>query len=220
MTKRSNRQFATGEYYHVYNRGVDKRNIFLDKKDFERFLKSMILFNTLEPLGSLYEHEFNLRFGRRTSKTTKLPLIDIVSYALNPNHIHMVLCQMIEGGVSEFIKRVSGGYAKYFNHKYKRSGALFQGKFKSVHVSSNEYLLHVGTYVNLNDKVHRLPRHASKTSWEEYVLPQCARPLCNTSAVLDQFRSKEEYKTFAQESLRDMFERKERMRELQALLLE
>ena len=109
MTKRSNRQFATGEYYHVYNRGVDKRNIFLDKKDFERFLKSMILFNTLEPLGSLYEHEFNLRFGRRTSKTTKLPLIDIVSYALNPNHIHMVLCQMVEGGVSEFIKRVSGG---------------------------------------------------------------------------------------------------------------
>src|SRR3990172_6063231 len=97
--------FANGEYYHIYNRGVDKRDIFVGKFDFERFLQSMEEFNTNEPIGSIYENSFL---------------------------------------------------------KIQRSGALFQGPFKAVYVDSNEYLLHLSTYVNLNFKVHKLGGLAPK----------------------------------------------------------
>ena len=112
-----------------------------------------------------------------------------------------------------------GGYTKYVNNKYKRSGALFQGKFKYVHIDANEYLLRVSAYVNLNNRVHQLKHGEFRSSWSEYAGSE-RDDFCYTKVVLGQFRSKEEYRTFAQESLRDILERKERMRELQALLLE
>src|SRR3989344_6008505 len=114
--------FLPGEYYHIYNRGVDKRNIFSDKKDLGRFFQSMKEFNTKNPIGSLYENSF-------------------VNYCLNPNHYHFLLTPLVEKGVEKFMQRLGTGYTMYFNERNKRSGSLFQGKFKSKHINSNEYLL-------------------------------------------------------------------------------
>src|SRR3989344_9254089 len=130
-------QFGNGNFYHIYNRGVDRRNVFLDSKDFDRFLQSMEVFNTVEPLGGFYirallERGFQKHLPRRPTSRGKL--VRVICYCLNPNHFHLILEQLVGGGISEFMKRL-GGYTKYVNNKYKRSGALFQGKRSEEHTS-------------------------------------------------------------------------------------
>lgn len=208
--------FTNGEFYHIFNRGVDKRAIFLDRNDFKRFLESMDIFNSVLPIGSMYEHAFaKNKLGGRTPKF----LVNIICYCLNPNHYHLILEQLTSGGISEFMKRVSGGYTNYFNIRHKRSGVLFQGKFKSVHIQSNEHLLHASAYVNLNNRVHRLQRAQIFSSWEEYGCQQ-EDGLCKRDIILDQFKNFSEYKEFVESSLQDILERKESARDLDSLLLE
>ena len=208
--------FVDGEFYHIYNRGVDKRQIFLNRADFDRFLQSIIIFNTKEPVGSILEYSFHRKIGRPMSKSR---LVDIICYCLNPNHFHLLLKQRENGGLGEFIRRVGSGYTKYFNHKNKRSGVLFQGGSKSVHIDSNEYLLHASAYINLNNKAHRLQSHLFQSSWEEYLNPSM-QSLCAKGIILKQFKNSHEYKDFAEASLYDILERKERAIELQKILLE
>jgi hypothetical protein len=213
-------RFAIGEFYHIYNRGVDKRDIFSHEGDQHRFLKSMTEFNVIEPIGSLHERAVSIKLGK--IKPHKGKLVDIICYCLNPNHYHFILQQKVDGGISEFMKRLGGGYTKYFNTKYKRSGVLFQGVFQSRHVTSNEYLLHLSAYVNLNDKVHRVSvgRFTSKSSWGEYMHNDASNSLCDKKVVLNQFEDIREYVNFAKESLADILERKQLAKELETLLLE
>lgn len=209
-------RFARGEFYHVYNRGVEKRLIFLDKADYDRFFKSMIQFNNVEPIGSLYWLSFAT--NKLSGRTTKR-LVDIVCYCLNPNHFHLILREVAEGGISEFIKRLAGGYTRYFNIRYKRSGVLFQGKFKSTHVDSNEYLLHLSAYVNLNKYVHKLRSEASRSSADEY-FGKSEKAICKKEIIIRQFKSRKEYENFARETLINIRERKTLSKELENLLLE
>ena len=218
------RAFANGEFYHIYNRGVDKRTIFSDSYDLHRFFKSMIEFNTEAPIGSLYEKSFHQLGGRTAKSDSQENLVSVVAYCLNPNHFHFILKQTREGGVSEFMKRLSGGYTWYFNNKYKRSGSLFQGKFKSVYIDTNEYLLHVSAYVNLNDRVHQLGGPTaklvdSKSSWEEY-MDGNVRGICEKEIISEQFNNANEYEQFALNSLESIRERKEELRDIASLLLE
>lgn len=141
---------VTGESYHSYNRGVDKRKIFLDKYDYIRFYQSLYLFNSVEPITN-----FRLAKINDTSQETKR-LVEIKAYSLLPNHYHLILKQVSEGGIGEFLRRVGGGYTSYFNEKYKRSGSLFQGTFKRVHISNEEQMQYVFAYVNENHSVHDL----------------------------------------------------------------
>lgn len=207
--------FASGEFYHIYNRGVDKRTIFSDQHDLDRFLQSMREFNNVEPIGSIFENSFR-QLGGETAKLKRL--VKVIAYCLNPNHYHFILQQISEGGISEYMKRLGGGYTWHFNHRHKRNGALFQGTFKSIHVDSNEYLLHLSVYVNLNYKVHKLNAGSlTKSSFLEYVKQkQRARNsiLCSPSVILSQFPNIKEYKAFASESLKDILERKNLSREL------
>lgn len=228
--------FVEGENYHIFNRGVDKRSIFSDAEDLKRFLTSMVLFNVTEPIGSIYlknrEHnkkESDLTLRCLTPKKPKThktnppsgKLVEFVAFCLNPNHYHFILRQVVENGISEFMKRLGGGYTNYFNEKYKRDGSLFQGTFKSKHIDSNEYLLHLSVYVNLNFKVHKLDQGFEKfnrSSWEEYT-KEASDDFCDKKIVLDQFR-KGEYKKFARGSLKDILVRKQNERELALLLME
>jgi len=199
----------------VYNRGVDKRSIFLNPEDTKRFLQSMVVFNTIEPIGSIYECIWNTKLGRR--KPAK-KLVEIICYCLNPNHFHLILRQLKGGGVSEFMKRI-GGYTYYFNRKHQRSGYLFQGVFKSTHVTTNEHLLHLSAYVNLNHLVHRLGGSTSKSSFDEYI-GKVNDSICSKKIILRQFKNKTEYKEFIESSLENILERKDRYQEMEKLLLE
>lgn len=215
---------AEGEYYHIYNRGVEKRIIFEDKIDYARFLESMVEFNTIDPIGSLYELSFS-HLATRSPSTE--PLVEIVAYCLNPNHFHMILKQVAEHGISKFMKRLGGGYSWYFNNRYKRSGSLFQGPYRAKHVSRDEYLLRLSAYVNLNDRVHLLGDQVAKygsgiTSWADYVGETeslssdkqesssfVKKAACANDVILGQFASKHAYKKFAEQTLVLIHENKE-----------
>lgn len=139
------------EFYHVFNRGVDKRETFLDKEDYLRFYQTLNLFNTIEPV-------INFDSARIKSLKNNLneKLVEIKAYALLPNHYHLIVKQISDGGLSEFMRRISTGYTSYFNQKNARSGALFQGRFKRVHISSDEQYNYLFAYVNENHFVHNI----------------------------------------------------------------
>lgn len=213
--------FAIGELYHIYNRGVDKRIIFSEEYDIQRFFQSMVEFNTVDPIGSIYENSFMKRGGEIPKLGERL--VNIVAYCLNPNHFHLILEQLVEGGISEFMKRI-GGYTIYFNHKYERGGSLFQGVFKSIHIDSNEYLLHASAYVNLNDRVHQLGGETPKlvksmSSWGEYV-GEGVKGICEKEIILGQFKNADEYKEFALSSLVSIINRKQEIKDFDKFLLE
>ena len=213
-------QFVNDEFYHVYNRGVDKRDIFLDKYDLDRFIKSMLLFNNINPIGSIYEKTFG---GRTPKLESEAKLVDIVAFCLNPNHYHFILMQATDGGISEFMKRLNGGYTSYFNEKNNRSGALFQGKFKAIHIDSNEYLLHLSAYVNLNNSVHKFggptPKFVVASSWKEYI-DDSVEGFCKKGIILNQFKDKNEYALFAKSSLELILEKKEKDKNLNKALFD
>jgi len=186
-----------------------------------RFFKSIVEFNAVDPIGSLYENSNRLRGGSTATESEKL--VNIIAYCLNPNHYHLILEQLVDGGLSEFMRRL-GGYTWYFNNKYDRSGALFQGRFKAVHIGSNEYLLHVSAYVNLNDRVHfrggsTATNFLSKSSWGEYVNKEI-EGICEKEIILGQFKNIDDYRGFALSSLESIIQKKEELKGVAGLLLE
>jgi putative transposase len=202
--------FITNEFYHIYNRGVEKRNVFLCEADYFRFIESIKEFNSENPIYSLYLHnELRKRGVLDVGRLKKL--VNVICYCLNPNHFHLILKQEIDNGISEFMKRLGGGYTKYINHKYERSGFLFQGKFKSIHIDSNEYLLYLSAYVNENHFIHGLGKsdewkfssytdYIGKTNWG----------ICKKNIILDQFDGDfEKYKDFSRENSLHLKNKKE-----------
>ena len=207
-----------GEFYHIYNRGVDKRIIFKTKADMDRFFESMQTFNTTEPAGSILEQR--LIKNKNQSKNKKAtPLVKFVSYCLLPNHFHFILEQIVDGGISEFMKRLSGGFTSYFNKMHDRSGALFQGVFKSTHLDTNEYLLYASAYVNLNhrqkDQFRGFTPKLVKSSWEEF-LGNSDDDFCKGKGiVLDQFTNRKEAEKFALDVLESVRENKQKYKDLE-----
>ncbi len=143
--------FVNGEYYHVYNRGVDKRCIFNDTKDYERFCESACLFNNPEYVYSPQKIEkfvqlsVQERFGFDGD-----PYVKILSYALMPNHYHFFLQQTQDDGIPKFFHKLNKGYSNYFNNRNDRTGALFEGKYKAKHIDNNAYFDYVLLYIHLN----------------------------------------------------------------------
>ncbi len=141
-----------GEWYHCYNRGVDKRRVFQNSRDYERMLGLMFLAKHSLPvrLFSIEDALFARAMESKTSKKVGAPIVEIGAYALMPNHIHFVMREIVEGGISLFMQKVFTGYTMYFNVKSNRSGALFSGTFKSIHVVDDRYMKHLISYVHMN----------------------------------------------------------------------
>lgn len=138
-------EISVGEYYHIYNRGVEKRNIFLDKSDRERFVKLLYIANSNKPLV------FKLVQGLPLDKVdVGKKKVAIIAYTLMPNHFHILIKEITENGISDFMEKLLTAYAMYFNKKYKRVGPLFQGTFKAEHVERDEHLKYLFAYIHLN----------------------------------------------------------------------
>jgi len=209
-------EFTNDQYYHVYNRGVEKRKIFLDDSDYLRFLKSLNYFNQEEPIFSLFWNDVkqkNLGVGSLKSlKSKSRKLVDIVAYCLNPNHFHLLLKQKIDGGISEFMKRLGIGYTSYFNHKYQRTGVLFQGRTKSIHVNSNEYLLYLSAYINENNFIHGYSKNSQAWKYSSYLdyVGKRQGKMCDKSIILNQFNNNfSQYEEFSRENALHLKEKKE-----------
>lgn len=199
------------EHYHIYNRGTDKKSIFQDKIDLERFFQSLIEFNSSEPIGSIYLNAMPSNQLRRPTSQ----LVEIVAYCLNPNHYHLLLKQLTDNGISEFMKRLGGGYTRYFNDRHKRTGSLFQGRFKSNLVDSNEYLLHLSAYINLNNRTYG-NKQLTKSSWQEYTNKN-DKGICRKKIILEQFKKRSDYISFAESSWQDILNRKKLLNELELM---
>jgi len=205
-------EFANGEHYHIFNRGVEKRDVFLNDFDYMRFLQSLAEFNRTDPIGSIFEQSFRKKEDLLGNEVSKL--VEIIAYCLNPNHYHLILKQLEDKGIEKFMHKMGVGYSKYFNHKYKRSGVLFQGVFKSKHIATNEYLLHLSSYVNCNSEIHGICK-AENYKWcsfPDYINKRTGNLLGESlkkDIVIDQFRSVKEYKEFAKINAKEMKRRKD-----------
>ena len=187
--------FINNAYYHIYNRGVDKRTVFEDRRDQDRFLESVAIFNDENSVGSIFQHKFQDQL--LSPSRAKDKLVNIIAYCLNTNHYHLILEQRVDRGIERFMQKVGAGYTLYFNAKYKRAGVLFQGRFKAKYIDTNEYLLYLSAYVNLNFKVHKLSPSRAKSSLGEYVGTN-KDGLCTKEIILNQFKSGKEYKKDAE----------------------
>ena len=139
------------EYYHAYSRGVEKRKIFMNTKDYARFMALLYIMNQDAPfvIGNfLRDKQKELRdiFKEKRGKT----LVSILGYCLMPNHFHLILYEHTEGGISKFMGKLLTAYSMYFNTKYERSGPLFTHPFRSEHISNESQFMYIFSYVHLN----------------------------------------------------------------------
>lgn len=146
--------FVPEGFYHLYNRGTDKRNIFSRPVDYERFLALLYLSNGTKPIRidnfSKYCERGETLLSYALEQDRGKSLVDICVYCLMPNHFHLLVTEKDEGGVSKFMQKLTTGYTMYFNKRYERNGTLFQGVFKSSLADNDRYLKYLLSYIHLN----------------------------------------------------------------------
>ena len=152
--------FVEGEYYHLYNRGVEKRKIFLSAADYKRFMMLLYLANSEEEVR-MENILRNTSFEEIFLRERGAPLVAIGAFCLMPNHFHLLVTPLKAGGLSRFMLKIQTGYSMYFNTKNERNGSLFQGPFKSEHTASDTYLKYLFSYIHLN------PAKLQDHNWKE-----------------------------------------------------
>jgi len=129
---------------------------------------------------------------------------ELVNFCLMPNHFHLIVRELKEGGISKFMQRLSDAYTKYFNIKYSRTGHLFGGKFQSIHIDQNEYLKYVSAYIHLNPRDLKQWNHKEIqypwSSFQDLSVNNRFGEFLNPSIILDQFDSGREYQDFVEET--------------------
>lgn len=177
-------------YYHIYNRGVEKRKIFLDDQDYKVFLKCLKLYLDPPPLKIPSR---TVTINNYTFKAPAKPLknfhgqLELLSYCLMPNHFHLLIKQKAKNTIELFMRSLCTKYSVYFNKRYDRVGSLFQGPYKAVLIDSDNYLLHLSRYIHLNPaKVS--PLHMAYSSYTEY-LGKRKTSWINIKTILSYFKT-------------------------------
>lgn len=189
-------------YYHIYNRGVEKRDVFLDKRDYWRFLETLNYYRLTPQPMKLSD------FRRSSIKSQKIDnqteIIQIFCYCLMPNHFHLLLKQTSDSGITQFLRKAADSYTRYFNTKYDRVGPLFQGTFKAKLIESDEYLLQLSKYIHRNPFPLKM--------WEGKVYPYSSygyyltkekHPFCDVKFILAYFAQSNaslDYQRFVEQS--------------------
>ena len=215
---------VTNEVYHVVNRGVASQPVFLGKKDYLRGLETIFYYQNQR--ASL-RYSFFLRqpakerkqLLEKLGKDGKI-LVEIIAFCLMPNHVHLLLKQCQENGISTFMSNFTNSYTRWFNTIHKRYGPLFQGKFKAVRVETNEQLIHLSRYIHLNPyssyvvkKIDDLSRYFY-SSLPEYCVDQEGR--CKRDLIMNNFKSPSFYKEF----VFDQADYQRRLQEIKHLVFE
>ncbi len=201
--------FANDEIYHIFNRGVEKRPTFMDKRELDRGVKTLDFYRfanlplKLSKFLVLPESD-RVKFVQDLYYKYE-KLIEIISYCLMPNHFHFLVKQIRKNGVSIFAANFTNSYTKYFNTKHERVGPLFQGLFKAVRVESDEQLIHVSRYIHLNPVSSFLvnPEQLEDYQWSSYLeyLDISQSKIADKKTVLDMFASKEKYRRFVMDQV-------------------
>ena len=194
-------QFGEECYYHVFNRGVDKRSIFEDKNDIYYFFNRLTDLN-IDAVNSRLTTKRFKKQGEAIIEPNHAKLVSIIAYCLLPNHFHLVLKQESKDGISKFMQKLGTSYTMYFNTKYKRSGSLFQGKFKANLIGGDFGLPVLSVYINLNYIHHRIDPKINlvKSSIFEYLDKELGESICNqeeVESVINEIGTIKDYEKFA-----------------------
>lgn len=206
--------FGNGEFYHVVNRGVEKRITFLDRRNYQRFLETMEYYRFKNPPTRFSFRDRPNIFNKGSGNKV---LVEIICFCLMPNHFHLLLKQVEENGVSIFLSKLTNSYTKYFNIKYKRVGPLFQGSFKAVRIEDDEQLIHTSRYIHLNPLIDYLVKDLRVYQYSSY--PQflgLKDGFCKIHYILDHFASPSAYEKF----VLDQEEYGRTIKKIERLLLE
>lgn len=199
---------ATNEIYHVYNRGVEKRPLFLNRKDYSRFKELINYYRFTDcPLKYSYfklmsQEDKAYLFHELETKSQRF--LEIFAFCLMPNHFHFLMQQKKDNGISKFMAKIANGYSHYFNTKNKRLGHLFQGNFSAVRIETDEQLVHVSRYIHLNPVTSYLIafkdlENYDYSSFPEYISEK--KSFVNTQVVLSYFKDSREYKEFVKDQV-------------------
>lgn len=172
--------FITGEYYHIYNRGIDKRVIFKANRDYERFMMLLYLANSDDSfrLDNILDKQ-NRSFIKILLLDKGNRIVSIGAWCMMTNHFHLLIRQEVDGGITKFMKKLGTGYSMYFNIRYERKGALFGGLFKSKLIGVDDnYLRHLFGYIHINLLEIRFP------DWENKI----KKPSADMATFLKSYR--------------------------------
>lgn len=204
MAGRSN-ILSTGEIYHIFNRGVEHRQVFDGQRDYRRAVEVMDFyrFNPKIKFSDLKNLPLDQR-EKTLKEIHKLPkIVEFICYSFLPNHFHFLLQQLTDNGISNFVSKFTNSYTKYFNTKNKRDGGLFGGTFKSVRVEDEKQLLHLSRYIHINPVVSYLIQAENLENYQWSSFPEFMRTsdsnsptFCKKELILSQFKSPVEYKNF------------------------
>lgn len=224
-------QFEEDEIYHIYNRGVEKRKVFLSDHDYLRFVNNLFEFNDQNPVlnNSYYSQFKSIEVQPRYLKPKK-SLVEVLVFTLMPNHFHLLLKQKTKNGIIKFMQKLGTGYSMYFNKKYNRVGSLFQGRFKAVLVSKDSHFIHLPFYIHSNPLDLSKPNRVSIpispikflesykwSSFQDYTGKNNFPMITSRETILEFFGGEKEYKKATIEWLE---ERKENLEKINDVILE
>jgi putative transposase len=193
------REFEEQGYYHIFDRGIETKKVFLDNQDYQIFLYYLKVY-LQDPKALLIKYpQLPLRLQAKNLTSQ----ISLIAYCLMPNHFHLLLQQLTKDGVSKFMKQLLNAYTFYFNKKYGRTGAIFEGRYKAARIQSDELLLHITRYIHLNPTVAKLidnPKDYKWSSHKNYLL-NSKDELVHTKTVLSFFRTINEYQKFVRNQI-------------------
>lgn len=212
-------RFVNDEIYHIYNRGVEKRQIFMDDLDYFRFIHNLFEFNDTAPAGKFSEDKPPI-VGKDKKREI---LVEILCFCLMPNHFHLILRQLKNKGIPNFMKKMGTGYSMFFNEKYERVGALFQGSYKAISVENDAYFMQLSRYIHLNPielidsnwmndevknwpKTNRFLKNYRWSSCPDYIGKKNFPSVTSRDFLLDLFGGQDDYKKFLNQYLVDDFD--------------
>lgn len=197
--------FQNESLYHVFNRGIERRTVFQNTREFQRALE-LINFYNHKDIPIRYSQFLQLPLEVRESAFKRLSegerLVDILAFCLMPNHFHFLFRQKIDNGISTFISNFTNSYTKYFNTKYERIGPLFEGVFKAVFIETDDQLIHLSRYIHLNPVVSSIIKDDQLLDyrWSSYPaymsLSKDSAPVLDKKTVLSFFKTSKQYEKF------------------------
>lgn len=172
-SKNTYKIYAEDTYYHVYNRGVEKREIFKDEQDYKVFLNYLKEYLSAPPDRSDFKTTFTLQ-GQTFKGVRRLPKnyhkeIELTVFCLMLNHFHLLIKQVNKNSMQRFMQSLITRYSMYFNKKYDRVGTLFQGRYKAALITGESYLLHLSRYIHLNPSEHTTDLKSWYSSYANYL---------------------------------------------------
>lgn len=213
---------ATGEIYHIFNRGLNHQPIFYGQENYQRAV-DLFSFYRFAHLPLRFSHFNNLKYTQKAALSAALEakdqkLISLISFCLMPNHFHFLLRQEKDGGISKFMANFQNSFTRYFNTRYQRTRYLFEGQFKAVKIETEEQLLHTSRYIHLNPYTAYVVKTTEAlldypwSSLSQFI-QENSFGICEVQEILNSFASKSQYEQFVLDQ-RDYQRSLDRMRHL------